>query len=288
MKKKIGALLLVFTVMIMAIGFAGCSDGPEYFGLFAVAGRRLTSFVRSSNSVSASQIPGLINAPNWFRSSDADPQSAEDEENQVSILPLGAINTSGSSFMEAGIVFDPNIDAVVFQDKHYAGINVNVRSWFSNDRNKLEVEDFFLQVTGLTFRSTIQNNTLFLNENVRLVNLLISDGFESWALASNTDFRARPDYTVRPQGINDQFEFFRITLDGQNVLAVRSNAYVEIPAASLIGGSTNQFVQQIEAIYDSTGKMIRYQSSLGIVLNSARGTEFLGTNFEVDIEWLSR
>jgi len=290
-KKKIGIVLsVVLALSLMLVPLTGCGLIHGFFGLFSTGnGHRLTSFVPSdatalSMTAARTATEGFAVTPSTITGASLiEPFSAEEEDEEI---------------VELDPTFPIAIEYVRAIQAIYGGANFLTHFWTADSRGNLIInEEQDLGVIGDDFERMLMRNDYFIAGNVRIPNIVLLPGVVDWAEQHNLNHRyvggvaggtVRAEWFRSPTGFEQVVQFFTLMVDGEQYVVMQTNAFVEVPSGSIGGGGSAQVLRQNQAMYNSQGRLVRFQSSTGIRTHMGRGTEYQGHNFEVFINWSAR
>ena len=266
MKRKVTAICSVVLALICVFSLSACFGGNGEFGMFTVAGKKLTSLKSTDiDFISAKKIT------DGYKTSSTKAVNAR-------IVPANSYGTEdGQSFALS------EEDIAMFQSI-YKGIGITSYFWAVNEKNGLEIYESYLEVISTNFETVLRNNSVRLNEAIRIPNVVGCTDMLAWCEDRNADLKAREDYNRAP--FLNLYTYHKTTESGTELFVLGTHAFSEISSESLFGGATCQYIQENESKFDAEGKIVKFQSSLGISLNDTRGTQKIGTNFEVSFEWI--
>ena len=161
----------------------------------------------------------------------------------------------------------------------YASLTVNVNYYVEGMEEKQVRKDFYQGTDFLSILST-NNYSPFAQMNVRF--LFVDDGLLDGLEMENAAFHEDLTNLVSP--FDNPYTYHK---DSRDELIVQTHHFAELPS-SQNGGIGATFRQDCEIKFDSEGKILLWESSLGLYTSTPTGTSLEGYIFEASFEWTSK
>lgn len=260
MKNIIKSVLCLALLAVMMLSFASC--GKEHFGEFSYNGKWLTQHAKKA--LSASEIKELIQTISGYVT----------EEDEAPIVTLSVV---GDAFITTGLDY-PTLPKELQNsvlDK-YGCLEVSTR-YYEEDDDKETITPG--EYRGTDLASIIAENKLSPFALVTAKNLILFDDVVDYMEKANEEFKKNAALTVPFHNIFTYHE----DDDGNPVIQIHD--FAELPS-STAGGVSSYYRQDIEMVYDGEGKLIKWQSSLGVYTATPGGTMKQGYILEMDFNWI--
>lgn len=280
MKKVIIRIVCVMSVIAIAVtALTACrskSTTSAYFGQFGCYGNYLIE--RAVKSITALEAKQLIDAYGIAKASPAD-------STPVSVVascrqPAVALAADAWEESEEATPTDV-VDALITR---YSGFVVTTRYYDSTDELGLEgtLKEKRDEYIGGVFKSVLEENNLETYAQLVARNVIAYDGLVTWMEEQNTAFAASPTAKIAPF-----LNVYTYHTDEAGNLVIQIHSFRELNAKE-IGGISSNFRQDTEIVYDQEGKMVLWQTSLGISNASPTGTMRQGYILSLELEWIDK
>ncbi len=272
MKKfKIISLLLV---LVLACSLCACSSEENavkennnvvQFGTFGYNGALLTDY--AVNCISAEKAKEIL------------PLSNNKESEVVSMV-------EGASTMSLRNVIEANTENNVLPNEvvrsiltNYAGCYITTKYYLENSEDIQTKTD---KLVGTDFKSFLIENQFIPFNQLVAKNVVAYDELIDYMEEENTRFQNSDVGLIAP--FKTIFSY-HTGEDGN--LIIQSRDFAEI-ASSVGGGVGCSYRQDTEIVYDMEGKMVLWQTSLGISTSAPQGTMRQGYILEMSVEWIEK
>lgn len=259
--KKYRKFLLVAVMMtvILAIFLSGCSafnkkgETAVQFGKFTYRGNQLFSFKQAD--IDAREALGML-----------------------PVTPKSPV-VSASSVDAPPILIAQTPDELVSKFlKAYQGVVITSKFWETNSEGVAVEKVYSDELNGADFRVMLQRNEIGISTGIVIKNVItypeLIDSFEM----TNKDFALSPNYETSP--FPKIFTYHRAATQ----FVLQTHNFVEISSSGSSGLSCS-YLQENESLYDLEGKTEKFQSSLGMKMQTKIGTQYEGTIFSVEMQW---
>ncbi|MCH5161944.1 MAG: hypothetical protein J1G38_00450 [Clostridiales bacterium] len=256
MKKRMLALAL--TAAIAAVpALAGCEedggkDKEVAFGVFEQNGYHLTAF--ATKEISGQQALQMV------KTGSSTLTHAKPRLNYVKDAPPPLSAEDYNAFASA-----------------YAQFTVEI-SYFKDGSSKKKTETQI--VANQSFHEYLQQNSVPASAGLVIKNFVLSADAVNYMVEQNSKFMADPRYIYAP--FRSLYSFH---LDKAGRLVVQMRDYTEIPASATGGGVDCNYRQDTEAVYDGENKLIKWHTSLGVMISTAGDTLKEGYIYEAKFTW---
>ena len=171
---------------------------------------------------------------------------------------------------------DENIKIVLTK---YASLKA-VTKYYVSDREEQQVRKDIYQGTDFKFLLETNHYEPFGQMSVKYI--FVDDALLDGLERENAEYILSEEHYTSP--FNEPYTYHTNEL---NQLIVQTHHFAELPA-SIGGGIGSTFRQDCELIFDSEGKILLWQSSLGLYTSTPTGTVKEGYVFEVEFEWIEK
>ena len=161
----------------------------------------------------------------------------------------------------------------------YAFLTTTVKYYIS-DREEQQVRQDIYQ--GTDFKYLLENNHYEPFGQMSVKYLFVDDVLLDDMERQNAEYVATDSHLTTP--FNEPYTYHT---NEENKLIVQTHSFAELPA-STCGGIGSTFRQDCELIFDEEGKIMFWQSSLGLYTSTPTGTVKEGYVFEVSFDWTSK
>ena len=278
-KSIIVAILIAISVCALTACNAESVSAYSYFGQFGCYGNYLIE--RAVKTISAFEAKQLIGT---YSMAQAQAESIQPASlNYMSAKRTMAVFTSSDN--NATGEQNPTPEAVVDSlITRYSGFVVTTKYYDAKDELGLEgtlceKRDEYI---GGVFKSVLEENNLETFAQLVARNIIAYDGLVEWMEARNAEFAASPTAKIAPF-----LNIYTYHTDKEGKLIIQVHSFRELNAKEL-GGISSNFRQDTEIVYDKEGKMILWQTSLGISNASPTGTMRQGYILSLDLEWIEK
>ena len=173
----------------------------------------------------------------------------------------------------------PSEDSLTAVLTKYASLSATVKYYIS-DREEQQVRQELYQGTDFKFLLETNHYEPFGQMSVRY--LFVDDALLDDMERQNDEFIESNKHIITP--FNEPYTYHT---NEENKLIVQTHSFAELPA-STGGGIGSTFRQDCELIFDEEGKIMFWQSSLGLYTSTPTGTVKEGYIFEVEFEWMNK
>lgn len=265
--KKFLIVLIAFVIAFSAIGLTACKNKEELknengkysqFGEFSYKGKTLIDY--AVKTISASEAKQILAA-------------GRAEKNNV------AVGLNANVALVASADNAPTADIVNDILKNYAGCDITTKYYVDNkDDLQIKID----KLTGVDFKHVLEENRFTPFSQLVAKNVIVYDGLIDYMEEANAEFAASERGLVAP--FKSVFSYHE---DANGNLIIQIRDYAEI-ASSVGGGIGASYRQDTEIIYDSEGKMITWQTSLGLYSSTPQGTIKEGYILEMSVDWIEK
>ena len=162
---------------------------------------------------------------------------------------------------------------------NYAGCYITTKYYLENSDNLQSKTD---KIVGTDFKSFLIDNQFTPFNQLVAKNIVAYDELIDYMEEENTRFQNSDLGLIAP--FKTIFSY-HTGEDGN--LIIQSRDFAEI-ASSVGGGVGCSYRQDTEIVYDAEGKMILWQTSLGISTSAPQGTMRQGYILEMHVEWIEK
>jgi len=162
---------------------------------------------------------------------------------------------------------------------NYASLVTTVKYYIS-DNEKQQVRQDIYQGTDFKFLLETNHYEPFGQMSVKYI--FVDDELLDDMEEENKEFLDSYQHITSP--FNKPYTYH--TNDDNNLI-VQTHSFAELPA-STCGGIGSTFRQDCELMFDEEGKIMYWQSSLGLYTSTPTGTVKEGYIFEVGFEWVNK
>ena len=263
-KNKILLLLLAF---VMAVNLSACSSeenaveiGELQFGTFGYNGAFLTDY--AVNTITAERAKEILPLSNNERTEDI-----------VSTMSLR--NVIGSS-TESSALPDEVVRSILTS---YAGCYITTNYYLENSADVQSKTD---KLVGTDFKSFLVDNQFTPFNQLIAKNVVAYDELIDYMEEENSRFQNSDVGLIAPFKT-----IFSYHTSEEGNLIIQSRDFAEI-ASSVGGGVGCSYRQDTEIVYDMEGKMVLWQTSLGISTSAPQGTMRQGYILKMHVEWIEK
>lgn len=256
--KKIKRLIGVTTAFVMLLLstflFGACKDKIRYFGEFSCNGRRLIE--QAEKKISAGDIKQLL---------------------QKSSRSGYAANYSTGGNGEAVSAFsnqtpDTVIDRIM---RSFPVLKLNAKYFEGDSKKMTEKNDL---IYGLNLEAYLRQNSYEPWGQIGMKYLVMYDELIDELENESAEYKKTNEARYAP----DLYTYHK---DKNDIAILQIHIVKQIPSA-VYGGIGALFKQDIEIVYDHQGKITKWQTSLGTLVQTTLGTSNReGYIMEVDFEW---
>lgn len=274
MKKLISILAIAIVLISCFIVFIGCekqnngiqdnssdnSDSENFtrieFGKFTCGGKRLYSFKKVD--IAYEEAYKLVSSSNNIEKED---------------LALSGENTDNATEYQIG--------SPEYYAQEYAMLTVTSKFYNIGETGELEVQIYNVELSGTDLLNALRNNEIVISTGVVVKDLIANSANIENFEKKNIEYRNDPMSIASP--FRDIYTYHR---NGDNFV-LQTHNFVEIPSTE-IGGMSASYIQENETIFDFEKKASKYQSSLGMKIQTKDGTIYNGIIFEVQFKWTAK
>ena len=232
------------------------------FGAFSYKGRVLTEY--AVNTISAKQAKEILS------------KNSKSGENSP-IIELYGVKTMSLNSDRKNCL--PSEEIVYGILKDYAGCNVTTKYYVDNsDDIQCKVD----KLTGLDFKSVLEDNRFMPFNQLVAKNIIVFSDLIDYMEQENEEFSNSESGVVAPFK-----NIFSYHTDAEGNLIIQIRDYAEI-ASSVGGGIGCSYRQDTEILYDKSGKMVMWQTSLGLSSSTPQGSIKEGYILEMSVEWIEK
>jgi len=163
---------------------------------------------------------------------------------------------------------------------------IEITSYFyeqNQETNLFEEISYSDKHSGVTLQSILTKNSVVFNEGLSANYLyLTSDILDEFKLV-NLQFEESEDSNLYP--FTQIYSYHEYVDQSEKQFVLQTNDFTQISSDN-VGGTTCSFIQQNEIIYNKAGMAEKFQSALGIMVQSKSNTQFYGTQFRCDFNWV--
>lgn len=170
-------------------------------------------------------------------------------------------------------------DSVISLLTNYSSVTATTKYYISDNAEEQVRVDMY---QGTDFYDILDNNYYEPFGQMIVKFMYIDDDILDCMDCDNKVFLADKNNLIAPFS----YPYTYHTGEDGNLI-VQSHSFAELPA-SVNGGIGSTFRQDSEYIYDEEGKIIMWQSSLGLYTSTPTGTVKQGYIFSVSFEWTEK
>lgn len=270
MKKRVALLiLLIIIVACSLVMFVACNDNnnqtpnnfPEaiktIFGRFDYNGKWLYTF--KDLDITFDEAISLV------KDSFTDvftPEAVSYAESSAEIIPSSEVSES----------------VVNYYLSQYASLTVISTFFDENENGETVEENVTVEIRGEDLKHALTVNEISLSTGIVIRDILCTPEGLAYYEEKNKEFHENPDHYVAP--FRDIYTYHKS--NAQFVL--QTHTYVAI-SSSQVGGMSACYIQENESIFDLERKAQKFQSSLGMSIQTKNGTKNEGIIFTVQFIW---
>lgn len=271
--KKIVYLVLCLALCFAAVNVSACGNNNgkgffSQFGEFSYKGKMLNDY--AVNTISADQAKKIISV----RNSGYSKYSATESESVAELYGVSCMSLNADR--KTCTPPDSMINNIL---RDYAGCSVTTKYYIDSSE---EVQSKTDSVTGLDFKSVLQDNRFTPFNQLVAKNVIVFTELIDYMEEENKAFATSDAGVVAPFK-----NIFSYHTDAEGNLIIQIRDYAEI-ASSVGGGIGCSYRQDTEILYDAGGKMIMWQTSLGLASSTPQGTIKEGYILEMNVEWIEK
>ena len=274
--KKLVLVILSIVICVASVGLVACdnrandttSNAPSQFGEFSYKGKTLKEY--AVNTITAEQAKEMLAKSDGVSAFKSVGQKA------LSVTTFGVRPMSLNTERDKCYPSDEIVNEVL---QNYAGCNVTTKYYIEDSDNVQLKTD---KLTGIDFKSVLQDNHFTPFNQLVAKNIIVYDGLIDYMEEQNKEFASSDMGLVAP--FKTIFSY-HTDADGNLIIQIRD--YAEI-ASSVGGGIGCSYRQDTEIVYDESGKMVVWQTSLGISSSTPQGTMREGYILEMSVEWIGK
>jgi len=272
MKKVFVKIVCVVLAIALCVGvLTACKPKPatvNYFGQFGCYGNYLIQ-----NAVKS------ITAPEARQLIDKYGANAVADGSASTVLTTEA--NSAFAVEESAPTPDAVVDSLITK---YSGFWVTTKYYDANDELGLEgtLKEKRDEYVGGLFKSVLEENNLETFAQLVARNIIAYDGLIEWMEEQNSAFAASEAAKLAPF-----LNIYTYHTDDEGNLVIQVHSFRELNSKDL-GGISANFRQDTEIVYDTEGKMVLWQTSLGISNASPTGTMRQGYILSLDLDWIEK
>lgn len=243
-------IIKIAGLLLNTIAMSACGSEPaiKWFGDFSYNGIFLTEYATKNIVV-------------------------DEAKDLVEITPANPSNRMVKSSNKAD---NGCVEAVLTK---YASVVATVKYYVSEEEQQQVRKDIF---QGTDFKSLLDTNHYEPFGQMSVKYLFVDDTLLDDMEKQNEDFKNSNLHIISP--FNDLYTYHT---NEENKLILQIHHFAELPASSA-GGIGSAFRQDCELIFDEEGKIMFWQSSLGLYTSTPTGTVREGFIFEVEFEWINK
>lgn len=274
--KKLLLIILSVIICFASVGLVACdnraddttSNASSQFGEFSYKGKTLKEYaVNTITAEQAKEILSSVDSINTFKVA---------EQKALSVTTFGVSTMSLNTERENCYPSDKVVNSIL---QNFAGCNVTTQYYIEDSDNVQLKTD---KLTGIDFKSVLQQNHFTPFNQLVAKNIIVYDGLIDYMEEQNKKFASSDMGLVAP--FKTIFSY-HTDVDGNLIIQIRD--YAEI-ASSVGGGIGCSYRQDTEIVYDESGKMVVWQTSLGISSSTPQGTMREGYILEMSVEWIEK
>ena len=273
--KKLLLIILSVIICFASVGLVACDKntsnvGSEssQFGEFSYKGKMLKEY--AVNTITAEQ------AKEMLAKSDGISAFKVAGQKTLSVTTFGVSTMSLNTERENCYPSDEVVNSIL---QNFAGCNVTTQYYIEDSDNVQLKTD---KLTGIDFKSVLQQNHFTPFNQLVAKNIIVYDGLIDYMEEQNKEF------AMSDMGLVAPFKtIFSYHTDADGNLIIQIRDYAEI-ASSVGGGIGCSYRQDTEIVYDESGKMVVWQTSLGISSSTPQGTMREGYILEMSVEWIEK
>ena len=262
--------LSIVLVLVLACSLCACSSEKNAvkennnvvkFGTFGYNGAVLTDY--AINTITAEKAKEIL------------PLSNNKESQVVGVSTMSLRNVIGSD-TEDSILLNEVVRSIL---TNYAGCYITTKYYLETSEDVQTKTD---KIVGTDFKSFLIDNQFTPFNQLVAKNVVAYDELIDYMEEENTRFQNSDLGLIAP--FKTIFSY-HTGEDGN--LIIQSRDFAEI-ASSVGGGVGCSYRQDTEIVYDAEGKMVLWQTSLGISSSAPQGTMRQGYILEMSVEWIEK
>ena len=268
MKKVILIVLAIALILSTVICCAACSKeaAEKAFGEFSYNGKYLKDYAKEAiDAKIAIEITQNFNL--------SAPAAAEANLSSAPLMGMSVNETPLESNSQE------QLDQAQLILKKYAGCTVKTYYYVEDEEEKQVKTDF---ITGSDFKYTLEENKFVAFNQLVAKNLIVFEALINQMEERNAAFHDDPENAKVP--FKDIYTYHK---DASGNLVIQTHNFAEIPA-SIAGGIGCSYRQDSEIVYDSEGKVVIWQTSLGIYSAAPAGTMKQGYILSMSFDWTEK
>lgn len=274
--KKAFLIVLSIIICLASVSLVACEKSSDegsgavfsQFGEFSYKGRTLTEY--AVKTISAEQAKQIISK------AENNIEYKKTSKNPTSVGLYSAATMSLNSERKNCL---PSEEIVYNVLKDYAGCNVTTQYYVADSE---EVQCKVDKLTGLDFKSVLEDNRFTPFNQLVAKNIIVFSDLIDYMEQENQAFSTSETGVVAPFK-----NIFSYHTDAEGNLIIQIRDYAEI-ASSVGGGIGCSYRQDTEILYDKSGKMVMWQTSLGLSSSTPQGTIKEGYILEMSVEWIEK
>ena len=260
--KKFRVLVMIVALMLL-FSLSGCSFGAngrnKQFGAFSYNGVSLVEYaVKQITAQQAKEIVPLANSM------------------PIASASVGTYSIRNQTTPEDNTLPNEVIKAIL---TNYSGCCITTKYYLENDDQLQSKTD---KIVGTDFKNLLEQNQFAPFNQLVAKNIVVYDELIDYMEEENQLFQDSTSGLIAP--FRTIFSY-HTGEDGNLIIQTRDFAEI---ASSVGGGVGCSYRQDTEIVYDMEGKMILWQTSLGISTSAPQGTMRQGYILEMSVEWLDK
>lgn len=281
MKKIITLSILIASISLLSGCGKNDSKVVNTFGEFSYKG--ITLIANAVNTITADQAKDIINN-NSIQSTNESIMLVEDETVDPE-QELPEVGEDDDDVPSEDLTLDklvmPSLPSSLVDAQLYLYSHCNIVTYYyeSHTLERLNKTDI---IQGGNLTRMLINNEYSPYGQLEINSIIMIDEILDIMKLSNDLFRNQSDYNSSP--FRDIYTFHT---NAQGNLVVQIHQFEQIDA-SISGGISSSFRQDIELVYDEHNKLTHWQASLGIYTATPSGTLQEGYIFESTFEWVEK
>ena len=246
-------------------GCSGCAENTVQFGYFTQKGKMLSQYAtRGISAEEAKQISPNYSGVTVYNNSSLEKTILSNYEPEKLFTELNKYDCKPS---------EAQINNILSQ---YSECQITT-NFIAPDSNDFEAKTDVL--TGADFNDILEKNSFMPSNQLVAKNIIAFQGLIEYMEQENKDFKSSSDAISSP--FKDIYSYHT---DSRGNLVIHTKDFAEI-ASSKTGGVGSSYRQETEAVYDAEGKIIIWQSSLGLMVSTPKGTTTEGYILKVEFNW---
>ncbi len=251
--KKIVKVLLICILIGCLLGLTACNkDKPNDFGLFAVAGKKLTEL--SCKKISFGEAKELLST------------------NYSTTLMLSADDSKLTN------------DEVFKLKRIYKALKIEKIVWNTDSKGKLVKDTEIFEFYGKNFEDILTQNC-YSDSIVKILCVICKKEMLQDYQKINDEFKNIEALNSNNSEFSEIFTYHK-SFDSNNREVFVLQTHTSSDMDNTIGGVPARFIQECEYLFDLEGKITNFQCSLGVKINNPKGTyNYNGSNIELIFHW---